>query len=221
MHSYSRQSINQADIESVIAALQSEFVTQGPRVLEFENAVKVMVGAEFAIAANSATSSLHLACLALGLRKGLRLWTSPNTFVASANCGLYCGAEVDFVDIDPVSYNLCPEKLAEKLALAAQENTLPHVLFAVHMCGQSCDMEAIHRLSKQYGFKVIEDASHAIGGRYQGDYIGSCRYSDITVFSFHPVKIITTAEGGMAITNDPALAKALESLRSHGVTRDP
>ncbi|WP_394210457.1 UDP-4-amino-4,6-dideoxy-N-acetyl-beta-L-altrosamine transaminase [Enterovibrio calviensis] len=218
---YGKQTISQADIDAVVDVLSSNFITQGPKVGEFEHAIASKIGAKYAIASNSATSSLHLACLALGLREGLRLWTSPNTFVASANCGLYCGAEVDFVDIDPVSYNLCPEKLAEKLALAKQENTLPHVLVAVHMCGQSCDMEAIHRLSKQYGFKVIEDASHAIGGRYQGDYIGSCRYSDITVFSFHPVKIITTAEGGMAITNDLALAKALESLRSHGVTRDP
>ncbi|MDD1792886.1 UDP-4-amino-4,6-dideoxy-N-acetyl-beta-L-altrosamine transaminase [Enterovibrio sp. ZSDZ42] len=221
MHSYSRQSINQADIEAVIEALQSEYITQGPRVLEFERTIASKVGAEYAVAANSATSSLHLACLALGLSAGKRLWTSPNTFVASANCGLYCGAEVDFVDINPATYNLCPIKLEEKLIAAEQTNQLPDVLVAVHMCGQSCDMAAIGRLAKQYNFRVIEDASHAIGGKYHDEYVGNCRHSDITVFSFHPVKIVTTAEGGMAVTNDAELAKAMESLRSHGITRDP
>ncbi|WP_163390808.1 UDP-4-amino-4,6-dideoxy-N-acetyl-beta-L-altrosamine transaminase [Enterovibrio norvegicus] len=221
MHSYSRQAINQADIEAVLEALQAEYITQGPRVLEFEQAVANKVGAAFGVAANSATSSLHLACLALELSAGKRLWTSPNTFVASANCGLYCGAEVDFVDIDPDTYNLCPKKLEEKLITAEQANQLPDVLVAVHMCGQSCDMAAIDRLAKQYGFHVIEDASHAIGGKYQDEYVGNCRHSDITVFSFHPVKIVTTAEGGMAVTNNAELAKAMENLRSHGITRDP
>lgn len=217
---YGKQNISQDDIDAVVNALTSDFITQGPRVTQFENAVAQKVGAKHAIAVNSATSALHIACLALELGKGQRLWTSPNTFVASANCGLYCGADVDFVDIDPGTYNLCPKRLAEKLELAKLTDTLPHILVVVHMCGQSCDMEAIHQLSEQYGFRIIEDASHAIGGKYQVQYVGNCQYSDITVFSFHPVKIITTAEGGMALTNNPALAKAMENLRSHGVTRD-
>ncbi|WP_028025040.1 UDP-4-amino-4,6-dideoxy-N-acetyl-beta-L-altrosamine transaminase [Enterovibrio calviensis] len=221
MTPYGKQTISQADIDAVVDALSSDFITQGPKVGEFEQAVANKVGAAFGVAANSATSSLHLACLALGLSAGKRLWTSPNTFVASANCGLYCGAEVDFVDIDPATYNLCPNKLEEKLIAAEHNNQLPDVLVAVHMCGQSCDMAAIGRLAKQYGFRVIEDASHAIGGKYHGEYVGNCRYSDITVFSFHPVKIVTTAEGGMAVTNDAKLAKAMENLRSHGITRDP
>ncbi|WP_281544184.1 UDP-4-amino-4,6-dideoxy-N-acetyl-beta-L-altrosamine transaminase [Grimontia sp. SpTr1] len=217
---YGKQNISQDDIDAVVDALTSDFITQGPRVTEFENAVAQKVGAKHAIAVNSATSALHIACLALELGKGQRLWTSPNTFVASANCGLYCGADVDFVDIDPATYNLCPKRLAEKLGHAKLTDTLPHIVVVVHMCGQSCDMEAIHQLSEQYGFRIIEDASHAIGGKYQDQYVGNCQYSDITVFSFHPVKIITTAEGGMALTNNPALAKAMENLRSHGVTRD-
>ncbi|CZF79907.1 UDP-4-amino-4, 6-dideoxy-N-acetyl-beta-L-altrosamine transaminase [Grimontia celer] len=217
---YGKQNISQDDIDAVVDALTSDFITQGPRVTQFENAVAQKVGAKHAVAVNSATSALHIACLALELGKGQRLWTSPNTFVASANCGLYCGAGVDFVDIDPSTYNLCPKRLAEKLEHAKLTDTLPHIVVVVHMCGQSCDMEAIHQLSEQYGFRIIEDASHAIGGKYQDQYVGNCQYSDITVFSFHPVKIITTAEGGMALTNNPALAKAMENLRSHGVTRD-
>ncbi|CZF77684.1 UDP-4-amino-4,6-dideoxy-N-acetyl-beta-L-altrosamine transaminase [Grimontia marina] len=217
---YGKQNISQDDIDAVVDALTSDFITQGPRVTQFENAVAQKVGAKHAVAVNSATSALHIACLALELGKGQRLWTSPNTFVASANCGLYCGADVDFVDIDPATYNLCPKRLAEKLEHAKLSDTLPHIVVVVHMCGQSCDMEAIHQLSEQYGFHIIEDASHAISGKYQDQYVGNCQYSDITVFSFHPVKIITTAEGGMALTNNPALAKAMENLRSHGVTRD-
>ncbi|NGN98004.1 UDP-4-amino-4,6-dideoxy-N-acetyl-beta-L-altrosamine transaminase [Grimontia sp. S25] len=217
---YGKQNISQDDIDAVVDALTSDFITQGPRVTQFENAVAQKVGAKHAIAVNSATSALHIACLALELGKGQRLWTSPNTFVASANCGLYCGADVDFVDIDPATYNLCPKRLADKLEHAKLTDTLPHIVVVVHMCGQSCDMEAIHQLSEQYGFRIIEDASHAIGGKYQDQYVGNCQYSDITVFSFHPVKIITTAEGGMALTNNPALAKVMENLRSHGVTRD-
>jgi UDP-4-amino-4,6-dideoxy-N-acetyl-beta-L-altrosamine transaminase len=178
------------------------------------------VGARHALAVNSATSALHIACLALGLGEGDWLWTSPITFVASANCGLYCGAKVDFVDIDPKTYNLCPNKLSEKLEQAKQENRLPKVLVAVHLCGQPCDMEAIHKLGLQYGFRIIEDASHAIGGKYRGEFIGNSWYSDITVFSFHPVKIVTTAEGGMALTNSDELASRMNLLRSHGVTRD-
>lgn len=218
---YGRQDITQADIDAVVGVLQSDFLTQGPMVPRFEQDVANHVGAEHALAVNSATSALHIACLALGLGPGDRLWTSPITFVASANCGLYCGAEVDFVDIDPRTYNLCPKALEEKLQQAEREGTLPKVVVPVHLCGQPCDMQAIHALAQRYGFKVIEDASHAIGGKYQGEFIGNCRYSDITVFSFHPVKIITTAEGGMALTNDTALAERMALLRSHGITRDP
>jgi UDP-4-amino-4,6-dideoxy-N-acetyl-beta-L-altrosamine transaminase len=218
---YGRQEITISDVEKVVAVLQSDFLTQGPMVPRFEQAVAAYCGAAHAVAANSATSALHIACLALGLGPGDRLWTSPITFVASANCGLYCGAQVDFVDIDPRSYNLSVTALEHKLIAAERAGTLPKVLVAVHLCGQPCEMAAIHALSQRYGFRIIEDASHAIGGRYQGEPIGSCRYSDITVFSFHPVKIITTAEGGMALTNDAALAERMELLRSHGITRDP
>lgn len=218
---YGRQEITQADVDAVVAVLRSDFLTQGPMVPRFEAAVAGHVGASHALAVNSATSALHIACLALGLGPGDWLWTSPVTFVASANCGLYCGASVDFVDIDPRTYNLCPEALAAKLEAAEAAGRLPKVVVAVHLCGQPCDMEKIHALGQRYGFKIIEDASHAIGGRYQGEYIGNCRYSDITIFSFHPVKIITTAEGGMALSNDAALAERMALLRSHGITRDP
>ncbi len=218
---YGRQDITQADIDAVVSVLQSDFLTQGPMVPRFEQSVAQHVGASHALAMNSATSALHVACLALGLGNGDWLWTTPITFVASANCGLYCGAQVDFVDIDPRSYNLCPQALARKLEQAERDGKLPKVVVAVHLCGQPCDMLAIHALSQRYGFKVIEDASHAIGGKYQGGFIGNCRYSDITVFSFHPVKIITTAEGGMALTNDAELAARMALLRSHGITRDP
>ena len=218
---YGRQDITQADIDAVVEVLQSDFLTQGPMVPRFEQGVARHVGAAHALAVNSATSALHIACLALGLGEGDRLWTSPITFVASANCALYCGAQVDFVDIDPRTYNLCPEALERKLQVAEREGVLPKVLVAVHLCGQPCDMQAISVLAKRYGFRVIEDASHAIGGKYQGEFIGNCRHSDITVFSFHPVKIITTAEGGMALTNSAELAGKMALLRSHGITRDP
>ncbi|AWL01241.1 UDP-4-amino-4,6-dideoxy-N-acetyl-beta-L-altrosamine transaminase [Stutzerimonas stutzeri] len=218
---YGRQDITQADIDAVVSVLQSDFLTQGPMVPRFEQSVAQHVGASHALAMNSATSALHVACLALGLGNGDWLWTTPITFVASANCGLYCGARVDFVDIDPRTYNLCPQALARKLEQAERDGKLPKVVVAVHLCGQPCDMLAIHALAQRYGFKIIEDASHAIGGKYQGEFIGNCRYSDITVFSFHPVKIITTAEGGMALTNDAELAARMELLRSHGITRDP
>lgn len=218
---YGRQDITQADIDAVVAVLQSDFLTQGPMVPRFEQGVARHVGAEHALAVNSATSALHIACLALGLGPGDRLWTTPITFVASANCGLYCGAQVDFVDIDPRTYNLCPQALARKLEQAEREGRLPKVVVPVHLCGQPCDMQAIHALAQRYGFKVIEDASHAIGGKYRGEFIGNCRYSDISVFSFHPVKIITTAEGGMALTNNAELASKMALLRSHGITRDP
>jgi UDP-4-amino-4,6-dideoxy-N-acetyl-beta-L-altrosamine transaminase len=217
---YGKQDISQADIDAVLEVLQSDFLTQGPKVPEFETKVAGHVGARHALAVNSATSALHIACLALGLGEGDWLWTSPVTFVASANCGLYCGAKVDFVDIDPQTYNLCPKALAAKLELADREGRLPKVLVAVHLCGQPCDMEAIHKLGQRYGFRIIEDASHAIGGKYKGEFIGNGRYSDITVFSFHPVKIVTTAEGGMALTNDDDLAARMNLLRSHGITRD-
>ena len=218
---YGKQDINQADIDAVVEVLRSDFLTQGPMVPEFETKVAQYVGAKHALAVNSATSALHIACLALGLSAGDWLWTSPVTFVASANCGLYCGAKVDFVDIDPQTYNLSSSALAVKLEKAKSEGRLPKVLVAVHLCGQPCDMAAIYELGQRYGFSIIEDASHAIGGKYKGAFIGNGRYSDITVFSFHPVKIVTTAEGGMALTNDDELASRMNLLRSHGITRDP
>jgi len=217
---YGKQDINQADIDAVLDVLKSDFLTQGPKVPDFEQIVAGYVGAKHALAVNSATSALHIACKALDLGQGDWLWTTPITFVASANCGLYCGAQVDFVDIDPNTYNLCPQALEAKLKIAEQENRLPKVLVAVHLCGQPCDMEAIHNLSQRFGFRIVEDASHAIGGKYKGEFIGGGRYSDITVFSFHPVKIVTTAEGGIALTNDEELACRMNLLRSHGVTRD-
>ncbi|MDD1782456.1 UDP-4-amino-4,6-dideoxy-N-acetyl-beta-L-altrosamine transaminase [Enterovibrio sp. ZSDZ35] len=217
---YGKQDINQQDIDSVVDVLNSDFLTQGPQVPAFEQALIEHTGASYALAVNSATSALHIACLALDLGEGDWLWTSPITFVASANCGLYCGAKVDFVDIDPDTYNMCPRRLEEKLIKAQAEGKLPKVVVPVHLCGQPCDMEAIAKLAKEYNFKVIEDASHAIGGKYQGLPIGNCDYSDITVFSFHPVKIITTAEGGAVLTNQQALSDKMALLRSHGITRD-
>lgn len=218
---YGRQDITPEDIAAVEAVLRSEFLTQGPAVPGFEQALAAYCGAARGVAMNSATSALHVACLALGLGPGDRLWTSPNTFVASANCGLYCGAEVDFVDTDPATYNMSVAALEARLVAAAAEGRLPKVVIPVHFAGQSCEMRAIHALGQQYGFRIIEDASHAVGATYLGEPVGNCRYSDITIFSFHPVKIITTAEGGMAMTNDPALAERMERLRSHGITRDP
>ncbi len=218
---YGKQEISQQDIEAVIDVLKSDFLTQGPKVPAFEQKLIEHTGANYALAVNSATSALHIACLALGLGQNDWLWTSPITFVASANCGLYCGAQVDFVDIDPKTYNICPKKLAEKLAQAKSKNRLPKIIIPVHLCGQPCDMEAIYELSKEYGFKIIEDASHAIGGKYHNSPIGNCEFSDITIFSFHPVKIITTAEGGAALTNDPKLAERMALFRSHGITRNP
>ena len=218
MMPYGRQDINQADIDAVVAVLRSDFLTQGPAVPAFEKAVADYCGAQHAVAVNSATSALHIACLALGVGEGDSVWITPTTFVASANCALYCGATVDFVDIDPRTYNLSVERLAEKLALAEKTGKLPKVVIPVHLCGQPCDMAGIHALSQQYSFKIIEDASHAIGGKYKGEPIGNGRYSNITVFSFHPVKIITSGEGGMAVTNDANLAKRLRLLHSHGIT---
>jgi UDP-4-amino-4,6-dideoxy-N-acetyl-beta-L-altrosamine transaminase len=217
---YSRQEITQADIDSVVAILRSDFLTQGPMVPRFEQAVALYCNAKHAVAVNSATAALHIACLALDLGPGDWLWTSPITFVASSNCGLYCGAQVDFVEIDPRTYNLCPQALERKLIAAEREDLLPKIVVPVHLCGQPCDMRAIHALAQRFGFKVVEDASHAIGGKYEGEPIGNCRYSDITVFSFHPVKIITTGEGGMALTNAPELADRMLRYRSHGITSD-
>jgi UDP-4-amino-4,6-dideoxy-N-acetyl-beta-L-altrosamine transaminase len=217
---YGRQNISQADIDAVVDVLRSDFLTQGPAVPRFEQALAAYCLAAHAVAVNSSTSALHIACLALDLGPGDWLWTSPNTFVASANCGLYCGAQVDFVDIDPDTCNLSVERLAEKLADAEKSGKLPKIVVPVHMSGQSCDMAGIRQLSLRYGFKIIEDASHAIGGRYKNEPIGNCRYSEITVFSFHPVKIITTGEGGMAVTNDPVLADRMQRYRSHGISSD-
>jgi UDP-4-amino-4,6-dideoxy-N-acetyl-beta-L-altrosamine transaminase len=218
---YGRQDICQADVDAVVEVLRSDFLTQGPAVPRFEDVVAQYCGAAHAVAVNSATSALHIACLALGVGPGDLVWTSPITFVATANCARYCGADVEFVDIDSRTYNLSAERLEERLEQAARENRLPKVVIPVHLAGQSCDMAAISELKARYGFRIIEDASHAIGGRYRGEPVGCCRYSDIAVFSFHPVKIITTGEGGMALTNDAELARRMRRLRTHGVTRDP
>ena len=212
---YGRQDISEADLAAVTEVLRSDWLTQGPVVPRFEAAVAARCGAAHAVAVNSATSALHLACLALGLGPGDLLWTTPTTFVASANCGLYCGASVDFVDIDPVSYNLCPRKLEEKLRDAAARGRLPKIVIPVHLCGQPCDMAALHALAQRFGFRIIEDASHAIGARYLGETVGNCRFSDITVFSFHPVKIITTGEGGHGHDHRSAAGPA------HGGTAQP
>ena len=217
---YARQDVNEADIAAVEAVLRSDFLTQGPAVPRFEAAVCAAVGAPFAVAMSSATSALHVACAALDLGPGDIAWTSPITFVASANAARYCGAEVDFVDIDPRTFTICPERLEARLRRAKIAGKLPKVVIAVHMCGQSCDMEAIAGLAARYGFRVIEDAAHAIGGSFNGARIGSCAFSDITVFSFHPVKIVTAAEGGMAMTKDRDLARRMALLRNHGVTRE-
>jgi UDP-4-amino-4,6-dideoxy-N-acetyl-beta-L-altrosamine transaminase len=231
---YGRQDITETDIDAVVDVLRSDFLTQGPMVPRFEQAVADYCGAQHAVATNSATSALHTACLALGLGPGDWLWTSPITFVASANCALYCGAQVDFVDIDPRTYNLSVERLAEKLSAAEKDGKLPKIVVPIHLCGQPCDMASIQALSRKYGFKIVEDAAHAIGGRYKAhpsrvnrnatrqsgvlEPIGNCRYSDIAVFSFHPVKIITTGEGGMALTNNAELADLMQRYRSHGIT---
>lgn len=218
---YGRQDISQEDIDSVIEVLKSDFLTQGPQVPAFEALIQDYCGVEHALAVNSGTSALHVACLALGVGPGDEVWTSPITYVASANCARYCGASVDFVDIDPRTYNLSVEALSAKLKQRKDAgSTLPSVVIPVHLCGQSCDMAAIKALGDEYGFRIIEDASHALGGRYRDRPVGDCRYSDITVFSFHPVKIITTAEGGATTTNSAELAQRMELFRNHGVTRE-
>jgi UDP-4-amino-4,6-dideoxy-N-acetyl-beta-L-altrosamine transaminase len=218
---YGRQDVVQADIDAVVAVLKSDFLTQGPAVPAFEAAVAARVGAKHAVAVNSATSALHVACMALGLGPGDLLWTVPNTFVASANCARYCGADVDFVDIDAETWNMSVASLSDKLAAARRIGRLPKIVVPVHFAGQPTDQEAIWNLAREYGFRIVEDASHAIGASRNGEVVGSCRWSDITVFSFHPVKIITSGEGGMALTNSAALAEVMSLLRSHGITRDP
>ncbi len=218
---YGKQSISESDIDEVCEVLRSDWITQGPAIEQFEKAIADYCGVQYAVAVSNATAALHIACLAAELKSGDQLWTSPNTFVASANCGLYCRAQVSFVDIDPQSYNLSIEKLEQKLAKAAKVNQLPQVVVPVHFAGQSCEMEAIHTLARQYRFTVIEDASHAVGGSYKNSKVGACQFSDMTVFSFHPVKIITTGEGGMVLTNTKELYEKLIRLRTHGITRDP
>ena len=218
---YGRQHISSEDIQAVEEVLSSDFLTQGPLVPKFEKEVRDKYGAKFSYAFNSATSALHIACLSLGVGKGDIVWTSPITYVASSNCALYCGAKVDFVDIDPDTFNISIEALEQKLRFAQQKDALPKVLIPVHLAGEPCNMQAIKKLSDQYGFKIIEDASHAIGAKYKNNFIGNCNYSDIVIFSFHPVKIITTGEGGMALTNNKSTAKKLDILRTHGVTRNP
>lgn len=217
---YGRQNITEEDIDAVVNVLKSDYLTQGPKVPEFEDAIQEHCNVRYALAMNSATSALHAACLALDVGKGDIVWTTPITFVASANCALYCGATVDFVDIDPKTYNLSTQALKQKLEAAKEKGQLPKVVIPVHLSGQPCDMKGIFRLSKEYGFSIIEDASHAIGGKYEDEPIGNCQYSDITIFSFHPVKIITTAEGGVATTNNKDLSQKMDLLRSHGITRD-
>ncbi|WP_219095690.1 UDP-4-amino-4,6-dideoxy-N-acetyl-beta-L-altrosamine transaminase [Pseudomonas sp. UMAB-40] len=218
---YGRQSLDQADIDAVVAVLQSDWLTQGPTIERFEQAMAERCQADFAVAVCNATAALHIACLAAGLAAGDRLWTTPNTFLASANCGRYCGAEVDFVDIDPLTWNLDAFALESKLEAAERDGTLPKVLVAVAFSGQSCDMRKIAELAERYGFTVIEDASHAVGASYAGRPVGCCEFAAMTVFSFHPVKIITSAEGGMVLTHRADLAERLQRLRSHGMTRDP
>jgi UDP-4-amino-4,6-dideoxy-N-acetyl-beta-L-altrosamine transaminase len=218
---YGRQSISEEDIEAVVEVLRSDFLTQGPAVPAFEESVASLSGAKYGVATNSATSALHLACLALGVGPGDSVWTSPLTFVASSNAALYCGAGVDFVDVDERTYNMCPVRLEEKLDRAAQAGKLPKAIIPVHLAGQSCDMQAIHAAASRHDVRIIEDASHAIGGSSRSKPVGCCEFSDIAVFSFHPVKIVTTGEGGMAMTSDPGLAEAMRLDRSHGITRDP
>jgi UDP-4-amino-4,6-dideoxy-N-acetyl-beta-L-altrosamine transaminase len=218
---YGRQHITDDDVAAVVRVLRSDWLTQGPEVPEFERKVAQYCGVNHAIAVNSATSALHIACIALGLGPGDWLWTTPITFVASANCGLYCGAQVDFVDIDPATYTMSVEHLEAKLERAARESRLPKVVVPVHFAGQSCDMAGIGELARRYGFRLIEDASHAIGATWEGARVGACAHSDITVFSFHPVKIITTGEGGMALTRDADVARSLDKLRTHGISRRP
>jgi UDP-4-amino-4,6-dideoxy-N-acetyl-beta-L-altrosamine transaminase len=218
---YGRQTISEEDIAAVVDVLRSDWITQGPSIDRFEQGLAAYCGARHGVLVSNATAALHIACLALGIGEGSLVWTSPNTFIASANCALYCGADVDFVDIDPDSYNMSVPELERKLVAARAAGRLPQVVIPVHFAGQSCDMAGIARLAKEYGFKVVEDASHAVGADYRDGKVGSCQYSDIAIFSFHPVKILTTGEGGMLMTNDAALQQQLARLRSHGMVRTP
>ena len=220
MNNYGKQSINQDDIDAVVSGLKSDFLTQGPKVSEFESDLATYCGAKYALVVNNGTAALHLAYLAIGLKKNDIVWTTPNTFVATANAALYCGATVDFVDIDPLTYNISIDCLKDKHTQAKKDNKLPKLVVPMHFSGQSADMKEIWQLSQEYGFKVIEDACHALGGEYLGKKVGSCEYSDIAVFSFHPVKMITTGEGGAIITNDKKLHEIIELYRSHGITKD-
>ena len=217
---YGRHNISEEDIAEVVSVLRSDWITQGPKVPLLESRVKELCEVEYAIAVNSATSALHVSCKSLGLAEDDWVWTTPNTFTASANCALYCGAKVDFVDINPKTYNICTVKLGEKLKISEKNGTLPKILVVVHFAGQPCDMETIYQLKLRYGFSIVEDASHSIGGKYKQNAIGNCRYSDITVFSFHPVKIVTTGEGGIATTNSKSLAEIMELTRSHGIKKN-
>lgn len=218
---YGKQSVNQKDIDAVVRVLKSDFITQGPIVPEFEKHVACFCCAKYAVAVNSGTSALHIACLALDVTPGDIVWTSPVTFVASSNCALFCGASIDFVDIDPKTFNISVPALKAKLVEANMKNCLPKVVIPVHLTGQSCEMNEIGKLAAKYGFRIIEDASHALGSTFQNSPVGSCEYSDITVLSFHPVKLITTGEGGMAMTNSKELARKMSLYRSHGITREP
>lgn len=217
---YGRHQIDNSDIEAVIHVLRSETITQGPVATRFEQEIAKITQSRYCISVSSATAALHIACLALNTGPGDLVWTSPNSFIASANCALFCGAKIDFVDIDPQTYNMCPVKLEKKLAAAKKANALPKIVIPVHFAGQPCDMEKIHQLSKQYGFAIIEDASHAIGSTFNKKPTGNCAYSDITVFSFHPVKIITSGEGGAATTNQKILADKMRQLANQGITRN-
>lgn len=217
---YGQQDINEDDIRAVNEVLRSEFLTQGPAVPDFETAVATNCNAKHAVAVNSATSALHIACMALKVREGDIVWTSPITFVATSNAVLYCGADIDFVDIDKDTYNISIEGLKEKLEAADAVGKLPTVLIVVHLTGQSGQMSEAYFLGQKYGFKIIEDASHAVGAQYKGAPVGDCRFSDITVFSFHPVKIITSGEGGMLLMNDDLLAERARYFRTHGITGD-
>ena len=221
MINYGKQNINQDDIDAVIDVLKSDLLTQGPKVPEFEEDLKKYCQVKYSKVVSNATSALHLAYLAVGLQKGDIVWTSPNTFVSTANAALFCGATVDFVDIDTNTYNISVDCLKENLVQAKKDNILPKLVVPVHFAGQSCDMEAIWELSKEYKFKVVEDASHALGGKYKGEKIGNCKYSDMSVFSFHPVKMITTGEGGAVTTNSKSLDEKVSLLRTHGITKDP
>lgn len=217
---YGKQSLDEADIAAVVAVLRSDFLTQGPAIARFEEAVAGWCGARFGVAMANGTATLHCAAKAMGLGHGDWLWTSPITFVASANAGRYCGARVDFVDVDPGTICMSVERLEEKLRVAEKEGRLPKVVVPVHFAGQSCEMPKIHELGQRYGFRILEDAAHALGGSYEGERIGNCRWADAVSHSFHPVKIITSGEGGMITTNDEELAWRIGTLRTHGITRD-